>query len=69
MTLRQLASRATILVLLLASTLWSQQLATRMTNREVIDLTALGLSDDVIIAKVRSAAQEEPCSSIPASKA
>jgi hypothetical protein len=53
--MRQLSSRATILVLLLVSTLWSQQLGTRITNKEVIAMVNLGFSDDVIIAKIRSA--------------
>jgi hypothetical protein len=35
---------------------WSQQLGKRITNKDVIDMAALGLSDDVIIAKIRSAA-------------
>ncbi len=43
------------LFLLLASTTWSQQLGKRITNKDVIDMVALGLSDDVIIAKIRSA--------------
>jgi hypothetical protein len=29
-------------------------LAKRLTNQDVIDMTAMGLSDDVIIAKIRS---------------
>jgi hypothetical protein len=44
------------LFLLLASTTWSQQLNKRITNKDVIDMVALGLSDDVIIAKIRGAA-------------
>ena len=46
---------ATFLFLLLSSTTWSQQLSTRITNQEVIDMVGLGLSDDVIVAKIRSA--------------
>jgi hypothetical protein len=34
---------------------WSQQLGKRITNKDVIDMSGLGLSDDVIIAKIRSA--------------
>jgi hypothetical protein len=45
---------AMILFLLLSSTTWSQQLSKRITNQDVIDMAALGLSDDVIIAKIRS---------------
>jgi hypothetical protein len=43
------------LFLLLASTTWSQQLSKRITNKDVIDMAGLGLSDDVIISKIRSA--------------
>jgi hypothetical protein len=32
----------------------AQEVAKRFTNQDVIDLTALGMSDDVIIAKIRS---------------
>jgi hypothetical protein len=46
---------ATVLFLLLSSTTWSQQLSTRMTNQDVIAMEGLGLSDDVIIAKIRAA--------------
>jgi hypothetical protein len=46
---------ATLLFLLLSSTSWSQQLSARITNRDVIDMVSLGLSDDVIIAKIRAA--------------
>ncbi|HEX4286503.1 MAG TPA: hypothetical protein VHZ28_15525, partial [Terracidiphilus sp.] len=44
-----------VLLLLLTSTTWSQQLSTRITNQDVIDMAGLGLSDDVIIAKIRAA--------------
>jgi hypothetical protein len=44
-----------VFFLLLVSTTWSQQLNKRLTNKDVIDMTALGLSDDVIIAKIRGA--------------
>ena len=32
----------------------SQELAKRLTNQDIINMTALGLSDDLIIAKIRS---------------
>src|ERR1700734_3686884 len=32
----------------------AQEVAKRFTNQDVIDMTALALSDDVIIAKIRS---------------
>ena len=47
---------ALFFVLLLASTSLSQQLATRLTNKDVIDMVGLGLSDDVVISKIRSGA-------------
>jgi len=46
---------AAVLFLLLLSPTWSQQLSTRITNQDVIDMAGLGLSDDVIIAKIRAA--------------
>src|SRR6201994_4303216 len=46
---------ATFLFLVLSSTTWSQQLSTRINNPDVIDMVGLGLSDDVIIAKIRAA--------------
>jgi hypothetical protein len=53
--MRRLTYLATVLSLLLVATTWSQELAKRVTNKDVIDMTALGLSDEVIIAKIRSA--------------
>ena len=46
---------ASVLFLSLVSTGWSQELAHRITNKDIIDMVAIGLSDDVIIAKIRSA--------------
>ena len=40
-----------ILLLLLSSIAWSQQLSARITNQDVIDMVGLGLSDDVIITQ------------------
>ena len=53
--MRRLIFPAVFLVLLLASTSRSQQLSTRLTNKDVIEMVTLGLSDDVIISKIRSA--------------
>ena len=53
--MRRLIFPAVFLILLLASTTWSQQLSTRLTNKDVIDMVGLGLSDDIIISKIRSA--------------
>jgi hypothetical protein len=46
---------AALFLLILPAT-WSQQLGKRITNKDVIDMVGLGLSDDIIIAKIRSAA-------------
>ena len=45
-----------VLFLLISSATWSQQLGKRMTDKDVIDMVGLGLSDDVIIAKIRAGA-------------
>jgi hypothetical protein len=62
--MRRLTYLATVLSLLLASTtwrskLWSQELAKHITNKDIIEMTSLGLSDDIIIAKIRSASAGE----------
>ena len=54
--MRRLFFPAVFFVLLLAPATWSQQLATRLTNKDVVDMVGLGLSDDLIISKIRSAA-------------
>jgi hypothetical protein len=53
--MKRLTSLLAALFLLLVCTTWSQQLSKRITNKDVIDMTALGLSDDIIIAKIRGA--------------
>jgi hypothetical protein len=45
-----------VLLLVILPATWSQQLGKRITNKDVIDMVSLGLSDDIIIAKIRSAA-------------
>src|SRR5580704_15454055 len=45
-----------VLSLLFASTAFGQHLGQRITNKDVIDMVGLGLSDDLIISKIRSAA-------------
>jgi hypothetical protein len=42
-----------LFLLLVSTTAWSQQLNKRITNQDVIDMGSLGLSDDIIIAKIR----------------
>jgi hypothetical protein len=54
--MKRLPSLLAALFLLLVSTTWSQQLGKRITNKDVIDMAGLGLSDDLIISKIRSAA-------------
>lgn len=44
----------TILCVLLASSAWCQELSKRLTNQNIIEMVSSGLSDDVIIAKIRS---------------
>ena len=48
-----------LLMTCLTSLSWSQQLSHRLTNQDIVDMTALGLSDDVIITKIHSAAKPE----------
>ena len=43
-----------LLCMFLATAAWGQELAKRLTNQDVIDMVGLGLSEDVIIAKIRS---------------
>src|SRR5580692_7426625 len=53
--MKQLTSLLAALFLLLVSATWSQPLGKRITNKDVIDMAGLGVSDDVIITKIRSA--------------
>src|SRR5712672_3451946 len=43
-------------VILLALTLNGQELTKRLVNKDIVDMVALGLSDELIIDKVRSSA-------------
>jgi hypothetical protein len=43
-----------VTLILFALGVSAQEPAKRLTNKDIIDMTALGLSDDVIIAKIRS---------------
>jgi hypothetical protein len=52
--MRKLTGSIALLCLLLASSAWGQEMAKRLTNQDIIDMVSLGLSDDVIIAKIRS---------------
>jgi hypothetical protein len=46
-------------VVLVSCVTWTQQMSHRLTNQDVIDMVALGLSDDVIIAKIHAATKPE----------
>jgi hypothetical protein len=48
-----------LFVALLPSVLGAQQLSRRLTNQDVVDMVTAGLSDDVIIAKIRMADLKE----------
>jgi hypothetical protein len=50
---------ATLFLIFLTCVAWTQQMSHRLTNQDIIDMVALGLSDDVIITKIRSAAKPE----------
>lgn len=52
--MRKTACFVVLLYVLMASSAWSQEMARRLTNQDIIDMVGLGLSDDVIIAKIRS---------------
>jgi hypothetical protein len=52
--MRKLAYLAAIACVLLASPARSQEPGKRLTNQDVIEMAKLGLSDDVIIAKIRA---------------
>jgi hypothetical protein len=47
------------LLIALSSISRPQQMSHRLNNKDIIEMVALGLSDDVIIAKIRSAAKPE----------
>jgi len=46
-------------VLLVSWVAWTQQMSHRLNNQDIIDMVALGLSDDLIITKIHSAAKPE----------
>src|SRR5579863_8199120 len=52
-----------------ASLCLGQQLSKKMSNQDVIDMVALGLSDDVVIDKIHSASTAEFDTSIDGLKA
>jgi hypothetical protein len=54
-----LRKQLTVCLLLLSCVTWTQQMSHRLNNQDVIDMVALGLSDDIIIAKIHSATKPE----------
>jgi hypothetical protein len=54
-----LRRQLTVCLLLLSCVAWTQQMSHRLNNQDVIDMAALGLSDDIIIAKIHSATKPE----------
>jgi hypothetical protein len=53
--MRRLPHLAILLSCLLSAPTHSQELTSRITNKDIIEMTSIGLSDDVIIEKIRSA--------------
>ena len=49
----------TLLCVLLASSAWSQELNKRLSNQNIIEMVSLGLSDEVIIAKIRKVSESD----------
>jgi hypothetical protein len=52
--MKKLKYLAIFLCVFLGFSAWGQELAKRLTNQAVIEMVSLGLSDDVIIAKIRA---------------
>ncbi|HEX4488306.1 MAG TPA: hypothetical protein VH088_18660, partial [Terriglobales bacterium] len=59
----------TLLCLLIACGSFAQQLAKRLTNQDVIDMVSLGLSDEVIIEKLRASNGSDFDTTVPGLKA
>jgi len=56
------------IAVLFCSLSWGQQLTKKMTNQDVMDLVALGLSDDVVVDKIRAAEATDFDTGLPALK-
>ncbi len=50
---------APVLLVLVMSSVLAQEMSHRLSNQDIIDMTALGLSDDVIITKIHGATKPE----------
>ncbi len=57
--MKKLACLAAIVCVLVVSPAHGQDPGKRLTNQDVIAMVKLGLSDDVIIAKIRAAGSRE----------
>ena len=64
MRIQKLEKQIACFVLICATCL-GQQLTTRMTNQDVLDMVSLGLSDDVIIDKIHSVTNSNFDTSVP----
>lgn len=53
--MRKIAYIVALLTIVSTSFAWSQQMSKRLANQDIIDMVGLGISSDVIIAKIRSA--------------
>src|SRR5947209_17408976 len=53
--MKRLPLQAILLSCLLPAFLQGQELSSRITNKDVIEMTSMGLSDDLIIEKIHSA--------------
>ncbi len=66
---RSILAKAVLVCFLLSGSCLSQQLSKRMTNQDVIDMVSLGLSDEVIMEKLRSSNGSDFDTSVPALRA
>jgi hypothetical protein len=57
--MRSIFSVAIIMCLGWSISVSSQEMSKRLTNQDIIDMVGLGISDDVIIAKIRSASAQD----------
>jgi len=67
--MRILRPLALVLIAIVARPAFPQDAAKRLTNQDIIEMTSLNLSDDVIIAKIRSATGADASKTTPPSTA
>jgi len=58
--MKKFASLSTLIFIIAAFHTWCQEPGKRLTNQDIISMTQLNLSDDVIIAKIRTASSNGP---------